>query len=175
MKIRPLKHPDEYRDALVVIRRAWQAAYEGIIAKETLAHLDFETDDDERVIERFETVTAAPDRLVLVAIEDGEVIATGSIMWGEATKPFVDETDVELRTIYVDPPRWGEGIGTNLLDSLLSDVPSDAERLVLETLTGNEVGTSFYRSRAFDPIGEHEFTVDEATYPTTVFGRSLDR
>ena len=124
--------------------------------------------------EWFESVTTVMDRL-LVVIDDSEVIATGSIIWGDATKPFVDESDIELRIIYVDPTRWGEGIGTDLLTALLAEIPSDADRLVLETLTGNEVGTSFYRQRGFDIIGEHEFTVDDETYPTTVFGRSLDQ
>lgn len=173
MDIRPPTTPAEYRDALLVIERAWKDAFEGIIDEGTLSTLSF-TAGEQSMAERFANIEESTDRLDLVAIDGGEIIGSGTLVWGDSTDEFVADSGVELKTLYVEPTRRGEGIGTMILDSLLSDLPVDADRLVLETLTGNDIGISFYRSQGFENVGEHDFTVDGTTYPTVVFERSID-
>jgi GNAT superfamily N-acetyltransferase len=114
-------------------------------------------------------------RYLVAESEDGSVVGYALFVRGEGTKDFVDPdaNEAELRALYVAPERWGEGIGTRLLEAGIEDLPASAERLKLETFAANDRGRTFYRARGFEAVGESTFEVEGTDYPTVVFGRSL--
>jgi GNAT superfamily N-acetyltransferase len=59
-----------------------------------------------------------------------------------------------LSYLYVDPERWGEGIGGAILDAVLSEARSRrSERIQLLTYEDNERAHRLYHSRGFWPTG----------------------
>lgn len=163
----------EYREGLAVIAGAWQAAFVDIVDDATLRRVTTMPADDE-LRDRYETVSDDPHIAVRVAIRDGAIVGSGSARWPPAeTEAFVPPDAAEIRTLYVDPSAWGQGIGTALLDGLLAAIPDTHERVVLQTLTANADGRAFYESRGFAPVEEHRFQVGPHSYPTVVYERSL--
>jgi GNAT superfamily N-acetyltransferase len=69
--------------------------------------------------------------------------------FASAALEWTDE--VELFTLYVDPDRWGEGIGTELLETIAEwAAERGAERVVCSALAENPVAVSFFEERGFD-------------------------
>lgn len=169
MEIQKVSDQREMEEAIAVLRRAWWETYAGIISPE-----EFGIPEEGALTERYETARRASDRAVLLATEGEQVIGTGSLVWGSGTRSFVGETDVELRTLSIDPIRWNEGFGTRLLTALSDRAAQSGDRLVLETLAANEIGTRFYQHRDFSVVDEGTFEIDERSYPTLVFARSID-
>jgi GNAT superfamily N-acetyltransferase len=60
-----------------------------------------------------------------------------------------------LNLLFVDPERWGEGIGGALLDAVLAEAKRrDYSRIHLWTHEDNERSHRLYRSRGFSPTGQ---------------------
>jgi ribosomal protein S18 acetylase RimI-like enzyme len=73
-----------------------------------------------------------------------------------------------LTRLYVDPERWGNGIGTRLLDRIESRLDEHGvTRYEVTVLADNEVGVEFYESRGFERFDVH--TVDLAGFETTEY------
>lgn len=144
-----------------VARRGWHAAYEDVLARETIeAKLDEWYDP--------ETVRGYVEREgvgYFVAVDDGQVLgyATGG--------PSDKGEDVGfLGAIYVDPDYWGEGIGSRLLDRIESFLAERGyERLRFRVLAENDVGTSFYRSRGYEAVEETQTELADEVAPELLF------
>lgn len=163
----------EYREGLAVIAAAWREAFGEIVDDGALRRVTTMPADDE-LRERYETVLADPNIAVRVAIRDGAVVGSGSVRWPPAEmEDFVPADAAEIRTLYVDPAAWGQGIGTAVLDGLLAAIPDTLDRVVLQTLSANADGRSFYESRGFALVKEHDFQVAQHSYPTVVYERAL--
>jgi ribosomal protein S18 acetylase RimI-like enzyme len=122
--------------------RAWRHAYADIIDPQFLAELDpaVRTAEWREYLER-------PDRTILVAEVEGRVVGYASV-----------RDDGNLRTLYVDPPAQGAGVGTQLL--------AEAERTgarELEVLEANGHGRHFYEARGWRDAGPGEDTLDRPT------------
>lgn len=165
-------HPETREDAREVARahnRACRAAYDDLLPDEVLAGMD--PDPDEATVDRWhERLQAARDR-VLVA-SDGSVVGYAYVRWTD-TKAFVGPDEAGLKEIYVDPDRWGEGIGTALLERAIDLVPADRRTLKLEVFADNEVGRRFYEARGFEHVDATTVEVDGDTYEAAVY--ALDR
>lgn len=173
MNIRPPRGTDEFRDSLVVNNRAWRAAYDDILAADALDSLSVPPADE--LDDHYRRAVETDERAFLLGVEDGEVVGFVDVWWAPGeTKDFVSGGDGELRAIYVDPGRWGERIGTRLLAAGIERLPDDVDRVLLETLDGNDVGHAFYRARGFVVVGDSEYEVGGTAYPTTVYARTLD-
>ena len=174
VEVREPADRDEYRAGLSTISAAWRAGFDDIVSEEVLSWMDGMP--DRAVAEgSYDRYTDNDAVLVLVAVVDDGVIGTGSLVRNPAmTKPFVSHVDDEIRTLYVDPNWWGDGVGTRLLAGLCDGVRSEAEQLVLETLRDNERGRRFYEARGFEHVDDAEFTIAGETYPTVVYERVLD-
>ena len=62
-----------------------------------------------------------------------------------------------LGAIYVDPDRWGEGVGTALLSAFEAACRErGCSELRFRVLADNEVGVSFYRARGYEAVEESE-------------------
>ncbi|WP_380678138.1 GNAT family N-acetyltransferase [Salinigranum sp. GCM10025319] len=81
---------------------------------------------------------------------------------------YVGDEEAEIRTLYVRPDGWNEGIGTELLEAVIRRLPASIERVALETLRDNDVGRSFYESRGFTLRTTTEYEVDGTPYPSVV-------
>lgn len=132
--------PEDIPDVVRVHVGAWDAVKEG---------LDLPTrrtaEDREDLWTRF----LAEGRGELWVCEDD-----GRVVGFMAIGPSRDEDrqgELELYTLYVDPHRWGTGIGS----ALMGKVPSDAD-VSLWVSEGNLRARVFYEKRGFDPDGAAE-------------------
>ena len=123
-----------------VARDAWYAAYGGFLKPQTVeAGLAQAYDEDV-------LATAVEHDAIefLVAELDGEVVGFAS-----AERTWADE--VELHTLYVHPDRWGEGVGSALLDEVEAwATGKDVDRVVAAVFADNAVGRGFFESRGFE-------------------------
>jgi ribosomal protein S18 acetylase RimI-like enzyme len=114
----------------------------------------------------------------LVAVTDGEdpgEDADGERVVGfaSAAREWADE--VELFTLYVAPDRWGEGVGTALLDELVQwAADRGAERLVCSALADNAVALGFLEARGFERTREVRAAVGGETVTEYEFEKPLD-
>ena len=134
-----------------IARESWHAAYDSILGSETVTEtIDrwYATDDLEAAI-----VEARGREDVVFAIVEDADDPVGFVHAGpHRERPAV----ASLYRIYVRPDRWGDGVGTALLERLETDLEDRYDRLWLAVLADNEVGVSFYESTGFERVGTQE-------------------
>lgn len=168
-RIRPMTLADCERVAAIRIG-GWQSAYKGLIPQPYLDALDV-TQDAER---RRAYLTQAGDSVVdLVAERDGQVV--GWACHGPYRDGEVRTEDAELYAIYVDPGRYGDGIGQALLqESLRSCTAAGHTRVLLWVLKDNARARRFYERAGFRADGAEEpFEVDGVAVPEVRYAREL--
>lgn len=172
MEIHPLRTESELAQSLDLTAAAWHGAFDHILSPTALDSVAAATTSD--VGTKFQNLRDAPETLVLVAERGGDVVGWLSATWHpERTKEYVWTGEADIRTLYVSPGDWGDGVGTALLDEALERIPDSVDSVVLETFRANEQGRSFYESRGFEvrETGEHE--VGEDSYPAVVLEREV--
>ncbi len=158
-------------DAIAVAKvhvRSWQIAYRGLLPDEYL--------DGLRPEDRAQSYTFGdPDPLLpasLVAVE-------GRAICGFATTgPSRDEDRLgtgELLALYVDPDRWGVGIGRALIREARARLAQQGfDKASLWVLVGNERADRFYRLDGWLPDGSRrEDAMWGVSVEDTRFCRSL--
>jgi len=152
-----------------VAERAWRAAHEPIVGTDAVdAFLAEFYDADsfhERVgrADRFLRVAVAAgsgDRVGGVDAPAGDGAAAGSgggdadVVGYTLSLPDDDDPGVfHLAHIYVDPDRWGEGVGRTLLGDVETLAREQgADRLRLGVLAGNDRAVSFYERAGFERV-----------------------
>lgn len=152
--------PGDVSDVQRVARRGWHAAYEDVLSAETIEAKLEEWYDRATIREYVER----EDVGYFVATVDGQVL-------GYASGGPSDERDVGfLGAIYVDPDRWGQGIGSRLLDRVESFLADQGyERLRFRVLAENDVGKGFYRSRGYEALERVETELGAETVEELVF------
>lgn len=138
-----------------VARDACEAAYEGLVDDpallETVRADGFA--DDVRTFLR--SVPGADGLRYDVAEADGRVEGFAHYRFQPAeTDAFVGPRECLLHSLYVAPDRWGEGLGSALVDTADGELPDRLSALVLGVLMGNDVGISFYESAGFHRRGD---------------------
>ncbi|WP_233841817.1 GNAT family N-acetyltransferase [Dyella sp. 2HG41-7] len=137
-------------DALGVARvhvRAWQTGYRELLPHEYLANLH----PEERA-QRYDFANDDPRRpKTIVAIDDDAVRGFATI----APAHDSDTTDDgELCALYVDPDRWGQGIGIALISAARNRlIELDYHYARLWLLVGNARAARFYRADGWAPDG----------------------
>lgn len=172
MEVRRYEGRDDARGVARVNALAWRAAYDDLLPDDVLDAQD--PDPDEEAVDRWHDGLAANRRGVFVAVDDGGTVrGYADVRWGDAeTKAFVGEDEADLKSVYVDPDHWGEGVGTALVERALDALPDSVSILRLEALEGNEVGRRFYEARGFERTGSATHGIGDESYPTVVY--SLD-
>lgn len=171
VSVRPVDSFAAYRAGTRVVRLAWRAAFDHIVPESSLPAAEAPDNALERLRAAYED--AAAHDAAFVARADGGVVGFARVVWDtDRTEPFVPAGDAELRALYVRPERWGEGVGSTLLERAESAAPS-AERLRLRTFEENAGGRAFYRARGFDAVGEGSYDIDGESYPTVEFAKRL--
>ena len=174
MELRRIEDRSDVRGVIRAHGRAWRAAYDGILPPDVLERQPI--DPDPETVDGWEAGLRENREGVRIAVDDGRVCGFVDLRWeGAETKPFVDEGEADLKAIYVDPDRWGEGIGTSLLERGLTLLPDAVDVVRLEAFADNDVGARFYERRGFEATGRGSHEVAGESYPTTIYSRAVDR
>jgi GNAT superfamily N-acetyltransferase len=157
--------PEDALAVAVVHVRSWQAAYRGLLPDEYLDALR----PEDRARRYTFGEPGAPE--TIVATEGGGAIR-GFAAVGASRD---DETRGagELMALYVDPDRWGRGVGRALMSEARARLAGHGfEEAVLWILAGNARAERFYRIDGWTPDGSRRMgevwglTVDEIRYRT---------
>ncbi|AGB17272.1 acetyltransferase [Halovivax ruber XH-70] len=174
MHVRQYEDRSDARAIARIQARAWMDAYADLLPADVLASQSPDP-DDETVAGWHQSLTANRQGVLLAVDETGERLGFADFRWGDAeTKAFVDENEAGLKSIYVDPDSWGNGVGTALLERGISILPEAVETLRLEMLEGNEIGHEFYRAKGFEVTDEASHEIGDEAYPTLVYSLELE-
>lgn len=179
MEIRAVRDRADVRGMDRVNRRAWRVAYADVLTDDLLDRepaTDAQLDARLEAIESWtgaEFVAVDGDETGSDATGDGAVVGYAIARWGTDTKPFVDASDAGLKEVYVDPERWGEGVGSALVERVERAVPDEYDGLVLSMLAGNDRARRFYESRGFVETGAWDDEMGGETYDTVLFRKAL--
>lgn len=145
-----------------VAERGWTATYGDFLTETAIETIL----DDWYAPDQLEASITAENAVYLVAGTD-EIV-------GYASAAPTENGEAQLYAIYVDPDWWNDGVGTELLDSIVERLTvDDIERLRVEVLAENRVGVSFYESRGFERTAERDRTVGEQTLVEFVYYREI--
>ena len=148
-----------------VARAGWAAAYDDILRTETI----------ERAMEEWyatESVSGQIERedVGYFVAEDGSDVV-GYVTGG----PGESADTAVLGAIYVDPDRWGDSIGSRLLERFESFCREEGyEAVSFEVLVGNEVGASFYRKHGYSADERRESDLFDEPVEAYLFSGELD-
>ncbi|WP_158892393.1 GNAT family N-acetyltransferase [Amycolatopsis anabasis] len=85
--------------------------------------------------------TAVAEGLVVVAEADGQLVGVG-----QRGRRGADHVVYKL---YLHPRHRGRGLGAQLLDALIRQLPANADRLYVEHFAANERAGAFYEREGF--------------------------
>jgi len=171
MRVRSATPADAGRIA-VLARKSCEAAYEGLLEDPAL----LETVRSEGYAD------GVRDFIRSVGEKSGlryDVVEVGGRLEGiahyrfapAATEPFVGPGECLLYSLYVAPDRWGEGLGSTLVETGDEGLPDRLSALVIGVLQGNDVGIAFYESTGFERRGEAVLEVGGGEYDCWVYAR----
>lgn len=122
--------------------------------------------------ESFRSYLADPDRILLVAEEDGVPLGYSMLVGGPIADPGVaatvsaatdEKTSVELSKFYLAPDRHGSGAAATLMAATLdAAAATGAESCWLGVNQQNERAGKFYQKQGFEVIGVKRFLVGDA-------------
>ncbi|MFE6170749.1 GNAT family N-acetyltransferase [Streptomyces sp. NPDC056464] len=169
IRIRPMTLADCDRVAEIRVG-GWRNAYRGLIPQSYLDGLDVARDAERR---RGHFSQGDGSVVDLVAEQDGEI--AGWACHGPYRDGEVRTEDAELYAIYIDPGRYGAGIGHTLLQESVRRCRSAGHaRMLLWVLKGNTGARRFYERAGFRADGAEEpFEVDGVEVPEVRYAREL--
>ena len=155
--VRPADGAD-VEGVLRVAHESWHAAHDDIVGADAVEEVLAEHYDAESVraaIRREETVYRVAETGMGVVVGFSVAVHDGAETW-------------VLGAIYVDPERWGEGVGSALLEAVQDGARSEGgDRLRLNVMAENDRARGFYESRGYDHVDDHHddaLDVDAAVY-----------
>ena len=164
-------------DALAVARvhvRSWQAAYRELLPADYLNSLR-----PEDRASRYDFTHCDP------AGPHTRIAAAGDLILGFATTMPASDPALphyaELCALYVDPDRWGCGLGAALIaDARVRMTAQGFRGALLWLLAGNTRAARFYRNDGWTPDGERKrdvmwgIEVEELRYQRALLGSPVD-
>jgi ribosomal protein S18 acetylase RimI-like enzyme len=151
--IRPAT-PSDARAIAEIHVAAWRTAYRGIVGDDELARMSV----DERA-ERWTEILGGDESRTVVAERDGAIAGYCAVF-----RPSRDEgarpDTAEIAALYVSPDCWRSGIGSALLEQVVTELRTEARwaDLTLWVFSANEPALAFYARHGFENAGE---TVNE--------------
>jgi ribosomal protein S18 acetylase RimI-like enzyme len=102
------------------------------------------------------------------------IAAVGPGVVGFAATSKVDRVHLELAGIAVLPAHTGHGIGSRLLELVVSSARQDGfGRLSVRTELTNDTALLFYHARGFTTVGERVEVINGGLIPVVVLARDL--
>ena len=166
--------PDDCAAIQRVIADSWRKSYRGLLGESTLER----TTDPATFYpaDRFREKLDDPELRFLVALVDGDVAGIVNVCWGpENTHEFVTADGCELRSLYLAPSFWREGVGTALVEAGRDAFPSGTDESFVEVLSANERGRAFYESVGFRRFGGRTITLYGESLETDLYRRTVRR
>lgn len=156
MKIRQLR-PSDAEDMEELSRKSWIEGYRDLLTEEEV-ELARESDTFSSSEEKIKDRNSAEDSIVLVAEVDDEVVGRVRIAWRrDNTHDFIDTgNEAQLRSLYVHPKYWKQGVATRLVEEALRQRPDRFKTVKVELFKQNQKGRKFYESMGFKPVDERE-------------------
>lgn len=150
--------PEEPGDAAAIAAvhvRSWRSGYAGIIPDERLALLN----PDTWAQRRRDLGTAAPDHPFRTLLAEDAAGVAGFTTFGpyriEQDRDRLDHAYGEVVALYVDPARWGTGVGRALFTAARAGLAEHGwAELRLWVLAENLRGRSFYERSGLVADGE---------------------
>jgi ribosomal protein S18 acetylase RimI-like enzyme len=109
--------------------------------------------------QRVRSYADVPDAFLLVADDEGDVIGMGLGMQGledDGLGPPIEGL-CHISMVFVSPDRWGQGIGKEIMESLLIEAKNrDYKRAQLWTHADNERAKRLYEGHAFRLSGRQK-------------------
>jgi GNAT superfamily N-acetyltransferase len=101
--------------------------------------------------------------------EDGAVVGDAG-----GWVPDADDPERVVGALYVDPDRWGAGIGTRLFERALDALREQGvTRVTIRVLAENAVGRSFYESLGFEVAAESAEDLFGETRPAVTYASEI--
>jgi ribosomal protein S18 acetylase RimI-like enzyme len=148
------EEPEDAEAIAAVHVRTWQAGYAGIMPDEVLARLNV----DVWAQRRHDLGTADPDHpfTTLLAEDPGVVGFTTVGPYRNNQDPDdLDHGYGEILTMYVEPARWGTGVGRELMTAALAELTARGwTQLRLWVLEENARARRFYERAGLVADGE---------------------
>jgi ribosomal protein S18 acetylase RimI-like enzyme len=152
VEIRELTDADIDPVAAVHVR-SWQKGYAGIVPAEVLDALD-----PARFAARRRELSVPAGARTVVADDAGTI--AGFVSFGPGRVPQqhgeYDRSAGEIYAIYVDPDRWGGGVGRLLIAAAIDGLTPDYPEMRLWVLEENHRARRFYERAGMAPDGARE-------------------
>jgi GNAT superfamily N-acetyltransferase len=145
--------PDDTEAIVAVTAAGWRTAYRHIVAPERLADLPVARWRHEVHVGLLRPVD---DAFSYVAEIDGE-FAGYCFIAAPSREPDLGPDVAELVAIYVEPERWGQGVGSALMRAAmgrLSELPYD--EVILWTFKENAPAIAFYENHGWSRDGSQK-------------------
>ena len=135
--------PDDALAVATVHVRAWQQGFKDLLPADYLAKLE-PADRAKRYT--FGITDGSKPQTIVALIDDAIAgLATTGIVDGEAV----------LHALYVDPDRWGSGVGRALIAEAKKDLRQTGRReAFLWSMVGNTRADRFYTADGWELVGE---------------------
>jgi ribosomal protein S18 acetylase RimI-like enzyme len=141
-----------------IARRSWERAYEGVLSDGTVDELlaaGYST-------AAIEELVSSPEAELFVATADGEPVGYASTTPDESAR-------VGDVSVYVEPDRWGGGIGTRLLERTEDALTERGiERVRDSVLVENDAANAFYGAR-YEKVDERDVEIGGETHTANVY------
>lgn len=164
--IRPAT-PEDVPGVQRVARRGWHAAYDDVLGPTAVDRQVDAWYDESTVRDAVER----PSTTYVVAVDDERVVGYAS---GAPANGPTDPATARLETIYVDPERWGEGIGSRLLAAVTERLRERGfRRVVISVLAANDLARAFYEANGFDVLERRTTSLVGEEYEELVYAGPL--
>jgi ribosomal protein S18 acetylase RimI-like enzyme len=153
--------------------RSWQAGYAGIVPVEVLDALD-----PARFAARRRQQSVPAGARTVVADDAGTIVGFASFGPSRAQQAHdeYDRSAGEIYAIYVDPDRWGSGVGRLLIAAAVEGLTLDYPEMRLWVLEENHRARRFYERAGMAPDGARDFYTPpggDAELPEIRYSRRL--
>jgi len=130
--------------------RAWQLAYRGLLSDDDLDGLSVEART-----KGWAALLGQSDAtgFTLVAEDRADDVVGFCSVVGPASDDDLGQRACEVTAIYVDPGRWGSGVGAALLDAAIGRLDDRWDEATLWVFEDNRRARSFYAKQGFAPDG----------------------
>jgi ribosomal protein S18 acetylase RimI-like enzyme len=172
---------DDVSTVRSLARDAWTEAYADAVPESVIEGAVSEWYAEETM----HRIIGDDEQVCLVAVDEGgDVVGFthGATDNGERSDAFRTSEDErgessgrngDVLRLYVSPGRWGEGIGTALLDAVEDRLTEmGADRMQAMVLADNKMGKAFYEGRGFEKTGEAETQLDGTTRTENVYAKA---